>query len=39
MKKTNIIRKVIAGVLAAVMCLALAACGSEAAAPRSRYGS
>ena len=33
MKKTNIIRKVIAGVLAAVMCLALAACGSEAAAP------
>ena len=33
MKKTNIIRKVIAGVLAAVMCLALAACGSESAAP------
>ena len=34
MKKTNIIRKAIAGVLAAVMCLALAACGSEAAAPQ-----
>ena len=33
MKKKNIIRKAIAGVLAAVMCLALAACGSEAAAP------
>ena len=33
MKKTNIIRKAIAGVLTAVMCLALAACGSA----RSRY--